>query len=110
MSESAQKVSPLEDARSLIRTAVERDPAPAQKVREALLQMGREGDFGRLGEAAAWLAEWQGRFPPRIESPTLAVFASSHGVQTEGVGGRRSTLEDRWPCYHERTVGGAHDP
>lgn len=85
MSESAQKVSPLEDARSLIRTAVERDPAPAQKVREALLQMGREGDFGRLGEAAAWLAEWQGRFPPRIESPTLAVFASSHGVQTEGV-------------------------
>ncbi|MAM07376.1 MAG: nicotinate-nucleotide--dimethylbenzimidazole phosphoribosyltransferase, partial [Hyphomonas sp.] len=85
MSESTQEISPLEDARSLIRNAPEPDAAPAQKVRDALLGMGREGDFGRLGEAAAWLAKWQGRFPPRIEKPFLAVFASSHGLASEGV-------------------------
>ncbi len=73
MSEPARETSPLEDARALIRQ------------REALLGMGREGDFGRLGEAAMWLANWQHRFPPRIEKPILAVFASSHGLQTEGV-------------------------
>jgi nicotinate-nucleotide--dimethylbenzimidazole phosphoribosyltransferase len=47
--------------------------------------MGREGDFGRLGEAAEWLATWQRRFPPRIEKPTLAIFAGSHGLVDSGV-------------------------
>ncbi|KCZ49024.1 nicotinate-nucleotide--dimethylbenzimidazole phosphoribosyltransferase [Hyphomonas pacifica] len=85
MSEPARETSPLEDARSLIRQRVDLDRTPGQQVREALLGMGREGDFGRLGEAAEWLANWQHRFPPRIEKPVLAVFASSHGLQEEGV-------------------------
>ncbi|KCZ54408.1 hypothetical protein HY29_14210 [Hyphomonas beringensis] len=85
MSEPARETSPLDDARSLIRQRVDLDRSPGQQVREALLGMGREGDFGRLGEAAEWLANWQHRFPPRIEKPILAVFASSHGLQEEGV-------------------------
>ena len=47
--------------------------------------MGREGDFGKLGEGAAWLAGWQRRYPPRLESPTLAIFAGSHGISQDGV-------------------------
>lgn len=47
--------------------------------------MGRETDFGRMGTAAMWLARWQHRHPPRIEKPTLAIFAGSHGLVNEGV-------------------------
>lgn len=85
MSDPSPSVLPLNDARDLILKPVERDRAPGRQVREALLGMGREGDFGRLGEAAEWLAVWQGRYPPRIESPVLAVFAGSHGLVDSGV-------------------------
>lgn len=77
--------SPLDDVRDLILKPVQTEPAAGQKVHEALLGMGREGDFGRLGEAAEWLATWQRRFPPRIEKPTLAIFAGAHGLVEAGV-------------------------
>lgn len=76
---------PLDDVRNLALQPIETDPAAAKRVYDALLGMGREGDFGRLGEGAAWLAEWQKRYPPRLESPTLAIFAGSHGISQNGV-------------------------
>lgn len=85
MSDPAAEKSPLADVRDLILKPAEPDMESGRKVREALLGMGREGDFGRLGEAAEWLARWQGRFPPRIEKPTLAIFAGSHGIVEQGV-------------------------
>ena len=77
--------SPFEDVRALILQAAERDVSKGELVRQALLGMGREGDFGRLGESAVWLAEWQRRYPPRIENATLAMFAGAHGLRSEGV-------------------------
>jgi nicotinate-nucleotide--dimethylbenzimidazole phosphoribosyltransferase len=77
--------SPLDDVRDLILKPAARDPAPAESVRQALLGMGREGDFGRLGEAAEWLSNWQGRYPPRIDKAVLAIFAGSHGIAEAGV-------------------------
>ncbi|MEM9668108.1 MAG: nicotinate-nucleotide--dimethylbenzimidazole phosphoribosyltransferase [Pseudomonadota bacterium] len=85
MTESAGKVSPFEDARALARQPVEPDDAAAKQVRERLSEMGRPTDFGRLGDAAEWLARWQKRFPPRVEMATLAIFAGSHGLSKEGV-------------------------
>jgi nicotinate-nucleotide--dimethylbenzimidazole phosphoribosyltransferase len=85
LTEPAAQNSPLADARDLILKPAEPDRAAGQRVHEALLGMGREGDFGRLGEAAEWLASWQRRFPPRIEKPTLAIFAGSHGILEAGV-------------------------
>lgn len=76
---------PLDDVRNLAMQPIETDPAAAKRVYDALLGMGREGDFGKLGEGAAWLAEWQKRYPPRLESPTLAIFAGSHGISQNGV-------------------------
>lgn len=76
---------PLDDVRNLAMQPIETDPAAAKRVYDALLGMGREGDFGKLGEGAAWLAEWQKRYPPRLESPTLAIFAGSHGISENGV-------------------------
>lgn len=76
---------PFEDARELALRKVVPDEASADAVRSRLGEMGRETDFGKLGEAAQWLARWQRRMPPRIEKPTLAIFAGSHGLVSSGV-------------------------
>jgi nicotinate-nucleotide--dimethylbenzimidazole phosphoribosyltransferase len=43
------------------------------------------GSLGRLEEAVAWLARWQGRSPPRLELVEVLVFAGNHGVTAQGV-------------------------
>lgn len=78
------KTAPFDDVRALINASVDVDTTSAEKVYDALAGMGRPGDFGRLGEVAAWMARWQHRYPPRIENATLAVFAGSHGIQDLG--------------------------
>ena len=85
MPEADPATRPLDDVRNLAMQPIESDSAAAKRVYDALLGMGREGDFGKLGEGAAWLAEWQKRYPPRLESPTLAIFAGSHGISQNGV-------------------------
>lgn len=85
MTDVASSSTPFEDMRALIRKPAELDPSYGEQVHEALLGMGRAGDFGKLGEAAEWLANWQRRYPPRIENATLAMFAGAHGLFSEGV-------------------------
>ena len=85
MPEAESDINPLNDVRDLAMRPTQGDPSAAERVFESLLNMGREGDFGRLGEGAAWLAEWQKRYPPRLEKPTLAIFAGSHGISQNGV-------------------------
>lgn len=43
------------------------------------------GALARLEEIAEWMARWQGRHPPRLERPRVAVFAGNHGVAARGV-------------------------
>jgi nicotinate-nucleotide--dimethylbenzimidazole phosphoribosyltransferase len=43
------------------------------------------GALGRLEELSAWLATWQGKAPPAINHPRVAVFAGNHGVASLGV-------------------------
>ncbi len=43
------------------------------------------GSLGRLEELAHWLATWQGRHPPAVERPAIAVFVGNHGVTARGV-------------------------
>lgn len=38
------------------------------------------GALGRLEALVQWLAAWQGRHPPQLHRPRVAVFAGSHGV------------------------------
>ena len=85
MTEAGDSARPFDDVRDLINRPAVFEAEHGEKVYSALLKMGREGDFGRLGEGAAWLASWQGRYPPRIENPTLAIFAGSHGISEDGV-------------------------
>ena len=43
------------------------------------------GSLGRLETLVQWLASWQGRHPPTVDRPRVAVFAGSHGVAQRGV-------------------------
>jgi nicotinate-nucleotide--dimethylbenzimidazole phosphoribosyltransferase len=43
------------------------------------------GALGRLEEITQWLCEWQGRHPPRLDRPRVAVFVGNHGVAARGV-------------------------
>lgn len=84
MAEGAPNESPFDDVRELANRPATSDYESSRRVYDALLGMGREGDFGKLGDAAAWLSGWQHRYPPRLESPTLAIFAGSHGLLESG--------------------------
>jgi nicotinate-nucleotide--dimethylbenzimidazole phosphoribosyltransferase len=85
VTDASSATRPFEDVRELVARPASPDDTCATKVYDALLGMGREGDFGKLGDGAAWLAGWQKRYPPRIEMPTLAIFAGSHGISSGGV-------------------------
>jgi nicotinate-nucleotide--dimethylbenzimidazole phosphoribosyltransferase len=73
-----------------IRTMLKDLPGPdhragvAAAAREAQLTKPA-GALGRLEEIVAWLALWQGRHPPKVERPRVAVFAANHGVAALGV-------------------------
>ncbi len=43
------------------------------------------GALGRLEEIGRWLCAWQGRHPPRLETPRARIFAGNHGVAARGV-------------------------
>ena len=85
VTEPAFKPCPFDDVRSLIANVPGIDKVAEASVYERLLEVGREGDFGRLAKTAAWLAGWQRNYPPNIETPVLAIFAGSHGLIGSGV-------------------------
>ena len=65
-------------------------PGPDEAAREAARAREQRltkppGALGRLEELAEWLAAWQGRHPPRMDRPRVAVFAGNHGVARRGV-------------------------
>jgi nicotinate-nucleotide--dimethylbenzimidazole phosphoribosyltransferase len=43
------------------------------------------GSLGRLEELAAWLARWQGRAMPVLDTVSILIFAGNHGVTAQGV-------------------------
>jgi len=43
------------------------------------------GSLGRLEEIAEWLAAWQGKAPPAVNRPLVAIFAGNHGIAAKGV-------------------------
>lgn len=43
------------------------------------------GSLGRMEELVEFLARWQGKAPPMLDNPMVAVFAANHGVAARGV-------------------------
>ncbi|HVM85484.1 MAG TPA: nicotinate-nucleotide--dimethylbenzimidazole phosphoribosyltransferase, partial [Candidatus Binatia bacterium] len=76
----------LEDIRRIVAEfpGPDREAAAATAAREAVLTKPA-GALARLEELTAWMATWQGKHPPTVEHPRVAVFAGNHGVAALGV-------------------------
>jgi nicotinate-nucleotide--dimethylbenzimidazole phosphoribosyltransferase len=60
------------------------EAAKLTAAREAVLTKPA-GALARLEEITQWMATWQGKHPPTVEHPRVAVFAGNHGVAALGV-------------------------
>ena len=72
------------------REAIKSLPAPHQAAMDAARLRQEQltkppGSLGRLEEIATWIAGWQGREKPQLNSPQCLIFAGNHGVATQGV-------------------------
>jgi len=77
---------PFDDIRNLVAGMPGPDLGAIETVRahDAVLTKP-PGALGRLEEIALWLAAWQGRAPPTVNRPVVAIFAGNHGVAARGV-------------------------
>ena len=77
---------PFDDFRALLKQMPAADAAAVARVRarDAVLTKPA-GSLGRLEQLAEWLAAWQGKAPPAVNRPLVAVFAGNHGVTAQGV-------------------------
>ncbi len=63
------------------------------------------GSLGRLEEIVAWLARWQGRYPPVMDQPQTCVFAGNHGIAEAGISAYPQVVTEQMVLNFER--GGA---
>ena len=77
---------PFDDFRALIAKLPGPDEAAvaAIRARDAVLTKPA-GSLGRLESIVEWLAAWQGKAPPTVNRPLVAIFAGNHGVTAQGV-------------------------
>jgi nicotinate-nucleotide--dimethylbenzimidazole phosphoribosyltransferase len=83
---SSDSALPFDDIRALLAgmPGPDGNAAAAAQAREATLTKP-PGSLGRMEEIAGWLAAWQGRSPPAVTKPLVAIFAGNHGVTAHGV-------------------------
>jgi nicotinate-nucleotide--dimethylbenzimidazole phosphoribosyltransferase len=76
----------LDDLRRLLAEMPPGDEAAVAAVRRRDAELTKPaGSLGRLEDLVEWLARWQGRAPPTVDHPLVAVFAANHGVVGRGV-------------------------
>ena len=77
---------PFEDIRALVARFPSADNGAVAAVRARDVTLTKPaGSLGRLEAIVEWLAAWQGRAPPQVNRPLVAIFAGNHGVAARGV-------------------------
>lgn len=77
---------PFDDIRRLVGEFEGPDAAAMKSCRDHDAKLTKPpGSLGKLEGIAEWVSGWQGRYPPRIARPVVAVFAGNHGVVAQGV-------------------------
>ncbi|HTJ57605.1 MAG TPA: nicotinate-nucleotide--dimethylbenzimidazole phosphoribosyltransferase [Devosiaceae bacterium] len=78
--------APFTDILELLTIVPEGDEAAVAKVRERDVTLTKpRGSLGKLEEMVEFLARWQGKAPPTLDNPMVAIFAGNHGVTARGV-------------------------
>jgi nicotinate-nucleotide--dimethylbenzimidazole phosphoribosyltransferase len=78
--------APFADIAELLTVVPDGDEAAVEAVRRRDATLTKPpGSLGRLEELVEVLARWQGKAPPTLENPMVAVFAGNHGVAAHGV-------------------------
>ena len=83
-----------------VRLLIDELPGPDYDSRRAAVEREAkltkpEGALGKLEQIVAWLAAWQGDYPPKINHPRTAVFAANHGVANLGVSAFPSSVTEQ---------------
>ena len=83
-----------------VRLLIDELPGPDYDSRRAAVEREAkltkpEGALGKLEQIVAWLAAWQGVYPPKINHPRTAVFAANHGVANLGVSAFPSSVTEQ---------------
>jgi len=83
-----------------VRLIIDELPGPDYDSRNAAVERESkltkpEGALGKLEQIVAWLATWQGKYPPKINHPRTAVFAANHGVANLGVSAFPSSVTEQ---------------
>jgi len=79
-------ITTLDDVRQILTELPGPDVEAARAAQAREPQLTKPaGSLGRLEQLAAWTATWQGRYPPRMQTPNAHVFAGNHGVVAQGV-------------------------
>lgn len=74
------------DFQDLLLLGPEGDDAAVAAVRARDAQLTKPaGSLGQLETLVEFLARWQGKAPPTVEDPMVAIFAANHGVTDQGV-------------------------
>jgi nicotinate-nucleotide--dimethylbenzimidazole phosphoribosyltransferase len=82
----SDKVGSLDEIREVLAHLPGPDEEAAAKAAAREGQLTKPpGALARLEELTEWLCRWQGRHPPRLDRPRVAVFAGNHGVAARGV-------------------------
>lgn len=82
----ADTALPFDDFRDLVNLVPGPDEAAVAAVRARDRDLTKPaGALGRMEAIVEWLAAWQGKAPPAVDRPLVAVFAANHGVTAQGV-------------------------
>ncbi|MBT9290533.1 nicotinate-nucleotide--dimethylbenzimidazole phosphoribosyltransferase [Prosthecodimorpha staleyi] len=82
----ADTALPFDDFRDLVNLVPGADEAAVAAVRARDRDLTKPaGALGRMEAIVEWLAAWQGKAPPAVDRPLVAVFAANHGVTAQGV-------------------------
>jgi nicotinate-nucleotide--dimethylbenzimidazole phosphoribosyltransferase len=83
---AAETAATFDEMRELLAAMPGPDATAREKVtaRESSLTKP-SGALGRLESLTEWFASWQGRHPPQLDHPRVAVFAANHGIAAHGV-------------------------
>lgn len=86
MPPSSQKLVDLAEIKKIIDhfPIPELEPVTLTLEREALLTKPA-GSLGRLEKLTEWFVKWQGKYPPTLEHPRIAVFVGNHGINRHQV-------------------------